>query len=197
MDIKQLNTFRHVAERLNFTRAAEHLHLAQSSVSAHIRELERELGVMLFDRIGKQVFLTDAGKKLYGYARKIDVMTDEIRSVVAGEQYLHGSLTIRMPESLADAYMPTVVQKYQEQYPDVRLNFINCSDKELAKELSSGRIDVALLMTDDMSMNDVNIEYLKTESLALCSSPTHPLAQKDWVQPSDLQNQLLLLPKTD
>lgn len=197
MDIKQLNTFRHVAEKLNFTRAAEQLHLAQSSVSAHIRELERELGVMLFDRIGKQVFLTDAGNKLYGYACKIDVMTDEIRSVVAGEQYLHGSLTIRMPESLANTYMPIVVEKYQDWYPDVRLNFINCSDRELAKELSSGRIDIALLMTDDVSMNDVNIDYLKTESLALCSSPYHPLAQKDCIYPVDLTNQLLLLPKTD
>ena len=197
MDIRQLNTFRHVAERLNFTRAAEHLHLAQSSVSAHIRELERELGVMLFDRIGKQVFLTDAGKKLYGYACKIEVMTDEIRSVVAGEKYLHGSLTIRMPESLANAYMPEVVERYQEQYPDVQLNFINCSDRELAKELSSGRIDIALLMTDDMSMKDVNIEYLKTEPLALYSSPDHQLAQKEWIRPADLANQLLLLPKTD
>ena len=197
MDIRQLNTFRHVAEKLNFTRAAEQLHLAQSSVSAHIRELERELGVMLFDRIGKQVFLTDAGKKLYGYACKIDVMTDEIRSVVAGEQYLHGSLTIRMPESLANTYMPAVVERYQEQYPDVRLNFINCSDRELAKELSSGRIDIALLMTDDMSMKDVNIEYLKTEPLTLCSSSQHPLAHKQWVSPEDLSHQLLLLPKTD
>ncbi len=197
MDIRQLNTFRHVAEKLNFTHAAKQLHLAQSSVSAHIRELERELGVMLFDRIGKQVFLTDAGKKLYDYACKIEVMTEEIRSVVSGEQYLYGSLTIRMPESLANAYMPIVVEKYLDRYPDVKLNFINCSDRELAKELSSGRIDIALLMTDDMSMNDVNIEYLRTESLALCSSPHHPLAQKDLIQPSDLANQVLLLPKTD
>jgi DNA-binding transcriptional LysR family regulator len=197
MDIRQLNTFRRVAEKLNFTRAAEQLHLAQSSVSAHIRGLERELGVMLFDRIGKQVFLTDAGKKLYSYACKIDKMTEEIRSVVAGEQYLQGSLTIRMPESLANAYMPEVIEKYQLQYKDVRLNFINCSDRELARELSTGRIDIALLMTDDLSMKDVNIEYLKTEPLTLCSSPHHPLAQKGWIHPEDLADQLLLLPKTD
>jgi len=197
MDIRQLNTFRIVAEQLNFTRAAELLYLAQSSVSAHIRGLEKELGVMLFDRMGKQVHLTDAGKKLYSYACKIADMTDEIRSVVAGEQYLQGSLTIRMPETLANVYMPEVIEQYGKRYPGVRLNFINCSDRELARELSTGRIDIALLMTDDLTMKDVNIEYLKTEPLVMCSSPEHPLALKECIHPTDLNNQLLLLPKTD
>ena len=197
MDLRQLNTFRIVAEQLNFTRTAELLHLAQSSVSAHIRGLEKELGIMLFDRIGKQVYLTDAGEKLYSYACKLDGMTDEIRSVVAGEKYLQGSLTIRMPETLANVYMPEVIEQYNRHYPDVRINFINCSDKELARELSTGRIDIALLLTDDLTMKDVNIEFLKTEQLVLCSSPEHPLAEKEFVQPTDLDNQLLLLPRTD
>ena len=197
MDIRQLNTFRIVAEQLNFTRAAEVLHLAQSSVSAHIRGLERELGVMLFDRISKQVHLTDAGKKLYSYACKIDDMTEEIRSVVAGEQYLQGSLTIRMPETLASVYMPEVIEQYNDHYPGVRLNFINCSDTELARELSTGRIDIALLMTDDMLMKDVNIDYLKSEPLVMCASPHHAIAAKSVIRPHDLNNQLLLLPKTD
>lgn len=197
MDIRQLKTFRRVAEKLNFTQAAKQLHLAQSSVSAQIRDLEKKLGVMLFDRIGKQVFLTDAGKKLYDYACKIEEMTEEIRSVVAGEKYLQGTLTIRMPESLANTYMPMVIENYFNRYPDVRLNFINCSDKELARELSLGRIDIALLMTDDLSMKDVNIEYLSTEQLVLCTSPDHPLTEKEFIQPNDLSDQLLLLPKTD
>ncbi len=197
MELRQLFTFRIVAEKLNFTRAAEHLHLAQSSVSAQIRSLERELGVMLFDRIGKQVHLTDAGKKLYNYARRIEDMTDEVRSEVGSKQYLQGSLTIRMPESLAAKYMPEVIVRYNHEFPDVRLNFINCSDRELARELTTGHIDVALLMTDDMTMSDVNIRYLKTEPLRLCCSPTHSLTQHKHVTPVELQNQLLLLPKTD
>jgi DNA-binding transcriptional LysR family regulator len=197
MDLRQLSTFRVVAEKLNFTRAAEQLHLAQSSVSAQIRSLERELGVMLFDRIGKQVHLTDAGKKLYGYARRIQGMTDEIRSEVAAKQYLHGTLTIRMPESLAAAYMPEVIIRYNRKYPDVRLNFINCSDLELARELNTGHIDIALLMTDDMTMRDVTLRYLKTEQLKLCCSPSHPLTTKQRITPTDLQGRQLLLPKTD
>lgn len=197
MEIRQLNTFRVVAETLNFTQAAEQLHLAQSSVSAQIRALERDLGVMLFDRIGKQVFLTDAGHRLLGYARKIESMTEEIRTEVAGEKNLRGRLTIRMPESLARKYMPEVIDHYHHKYPDVHLNFINCSDSELPRELSSGRIDIALLMTDDTTMKDVSIEYLKTEKLIMATSPTHELANIPVVSPNDLQGQLLLLPRTD
>ncbi len=197
MEIRQLNTFLVVAETLNFTRAAERLHLAQSSVSAQIRALEKELGVMLFDRIGKQVFLTDAGHKLFGYAKKIESMTEEIRTEVSGEKNLQGRLTIRMPESLARKYMPGVISRYHLKYPDVHLNFINCSDRELPKELSSGRIDIALLMTDDTTMKDVSIDYLNTENLVLAASPAHGLAEKSAISATDLNGQLLLLPRTD
>ncbi len=197
MEIKQLNTFRVVAEILNFTKAAEQLHLAQSSVSAQIRALERDLGVRLFDRIGKQVFLTDAGNRLFGYAQKIESMTEEIRSEVSGEDNLRGKLTIRMPESLARKYMPEVIMHYHLKYPDVTLNFINCSDRELPRELSSGRIDIALLMTDDTSMKDVSIDYLKTEKLVMAASPKHELTNRSTVSQNDLQGQLLLLPRTD
>lgn len=197
MEIRQLITFRVVAEKLNFTRAADTLHLAQSSVSSQIRNLERELGVMLFDRIGRQVNLTDAGRKLYDYACRIEGMTEEIRSEIAGEQYIRGSLTIRMPESLAAEYMPEVIERYQHKYPEVALSFINCSDLELARELNSGRIDLALLMTDDMTLNDVNIHFLKAEPLALCASPSHPLATSDTITAHKLDGHMLLLPRTD
>lgn len=186
-----------VAEKLNFTTAARALHLAQSSVSAQIKGLERELGVMLFDRIGRQVYLTDAGKKLYSYSCRMLGMTEEIRSEVAGEKYTQGNLTIRMPESLAVAYMPEVIERFQMRYPGVSLNFINCSDLELARELNSGRIDIALLITDDMNMNDVNIHYLRSEALVMCAAPDHPLVKKSKLRPKDLMDQLLLLPKTD
>ena len=197
MEIRQLVTFRVVAEKLNFTHAAQTLNLAQSSVSAQIKGLERELGVMLFDRIGKQVHLTDAGKKLYSYACRIHGMTEEIQSEIGEEKYVKGRLTIRIPESLADKYMAEVIDQYHQHYPGVHLNFINCSDLELSRELNSGRIDVALLITDDMSMKDVNIHYLKSETLAICASPEHPLSSREDLSLHDLNDTLVLLPKTD
>jgi DNA-binding transcriptional LysR family regulator len=197
MEFRQLKTFRVVADLLSFTRAAEQLYMAQSSVSAQIRGLEQELEVKLFDRIGRRVLLTDAGSKLYDYARRIEGMTEEIRSEVAGESYMRGSLTVRVPETLAAVYMPTIVERFYREHPQVALNFINCTDRQLREELNSGRIDLAFLIIDAVNFGEVNVRLLKSEPLALVSGPLHPLARKKRVQLHDLDSQTLLLPKTD
>lgn len=197
MEFRQLKTFRVVSQLLSFTRAAEQLHMAQSSVSAQIRGLEEEFGVMLFDRIGRRVLLTDAGKKLYDYAGRIEGMTDEIRSEIAGERYARGSLTIRMPETLAAVYMPPIIEEFNREFPEVRLVFINCSDVQLSRELNSGSIDLAFLMTDDVHMKDVKVVFLTTLELVLASSPRHPLAAREVVELADLADQTILYPKTD
>lgn len=197
MEFRQLKTFRVVAELLNFTRAAERLFMAQSSVSAQIRGLEQELEVKLFDRIGRRVLLTDAGSKLYDYARRIEAMTEEIRSEVAGESYMRGSLTVRVPETLAAVYMPAIVERFYREHPHVKLNFINCTDRQLREELNSGRIDLAFLIIEAVNFGEVNVRLLKSEPLAMVCGPSHPLAGKKRVRLCDLESQTLLLPKTD
>ena len=79
MDIRDLQVFLAVTKRLNFTRAGEDVHLSQPSVSVRIRQLERELGVKLFEQLGKRVALTDAGRLLEPYARRV-VAATQIRS---------------------------------------------------------------------------------------------------------------------
>jgi DNA-binding transcriptional LysR family regulator len=197
MEFRQLKTFRVVADLLSFTRAAERLYMAQSSVSAQIRGLEQELDVKLFDRIGRRVLLTDAGGKLYDYARRIEGMTEEIRTEVACESNIRGSLTVRVPETLAAVYMPAIVERFYREFPQVGLNFINCTDRRLREELNSGRIDLAFLIIEAVSFSEVNVRLLKSEPLALVSDPLHPLARKKSVQLRDLDSQTLLLPKTD
>ncbi|NNF99420.1 MAG: LysR family transcriptional regulator [Desulfobacteraceae bacterium] len=197
MEIRQLRTFRTVADKLSFTRAAEHLHMAQSSVSAQIRALEEDLDVKLFDRIGHRVLLTDAGEKLFAFARRIDDMTREIRSEISTTGDARGNLTIRMPETLAAVYTPAVVDRFHRELPGVKLDFINCNDRRLREELNSGRIDLAFLMTDAVHFKDVNVELLGSENLILVSGPTHPLARRTEVGIGDLDRQTVLLPRTD
>lgn len=197
MEFRQLRTFRVVADNLSFSKAAGQLFMAQSSVSAQIRSLEDELDLKLFDRIGRRVLITDAGLKLYEYARRIGEMTDEIRSEVTAAKNVRGSLTIRTPETLAAIYMPMVVDRFHKDNPEVKLNFINCSDRQLREELNSGRIDLAFLMTDSVHLSDVNVRMLKTETLILVSGPEHSLSKKKIVRLEDLKGQTVLLPKTD
>ena len=197
MEFRQLRTFRVVADHLSFTKAAEQLFMAQSSVSAQIRALEEELEVKLFDRIGRRVLITDAGRKLFAYARRMEGMTEEIRSEVTGSKYIRGVLNIRIPETLAAVYMPEVVDRYHRENPEVKLVFINCSDRQLREELNSGRLDLAFLMTDLIHFKEVNVRMLKTEKLVLISGCTHSLAGQKRVALKDLKGETLLLPKTD
>jgi DNA-binding transcriptional LysR family regulator len=197
MEFRQLRTFRVVADNLSFSKAAEQLFMAQSSVSAQIRSLEEELDLKLFDRIGRRVLITDAGRKLYDYARRIEDMTDEIRSEVTGAKEVRGTLTIRIPETLATVYMPEVVDRFYRDNPLVKLNFINCSDVQLREELNSGRIDLAFLMTDSINLREVNVRMLKTENLDLISAPSHALSRQKRVMPNDLKGQTVLLLRTD
>ncbi|GAB6097774.1 hypothetical protein JCM14469_40280 [Desulfatiferula olefinivorans] len=197
MEFRNLRTFRAVAETLNFTKTASRLFMAQSSVSAQIQSLEDELGVKLFDRIGRRVLLTDAGRKLLDYARRIEGMTEEIVSEISADKNLKGSLTIRIPETVAKFYMPDIVSGFNEKHPAVSLSLINCSDSRLREELNSGRIDLAFLITDSIELKEVNVCMLRTENLVLVSSPSHPLTKFKNIRYQDIDGQTLLLPKTD
>lgn len=197
MEFRQLRTFRVVADHLSFSKAAGQLYMAQSSVSAQIRLLEEELDLKLFDRLGRRVVLTDAGQKLYAYARRIEEMTHEIRSEVTGDKNARGALTIRVPETLATVYMPRVVDRFCRDNPKVKLSFINCTDFQLREELNSGRIDLAFLLTDAVHLKEVNVELLGTEALILVAAPAHSLSGKSKVTLRDLNSRTVLLPKTD
>lgn len=197
MEFRQLRTFTVVADHLSFSKAAGKLHMAQSSVSAQIRLLEEELSLKLFDRIGRRVIITEAGTKLYGYARRMIEMTNEIQSEITGSENFRGSLTIRIPETLATVYMPGVVERFYKDNSQVKLHFINCADDQLREELNSGRIDIAFLMTDSINLKEVKIEMLKTLDLVMIAGPDHALAKKKVVQPDDLNQQTILLSKTD
>lgn len=199
MEFRQLRTFKAVADCLSFTRAAGELYMAQSSVSAQIKALEEELDIRLFDRIGRQIALTDAGRRLYDYARRITEMDKEIRSRVAGQDSTleEGSLVIRVPDTLATVYMPGIIAAYHKAHPRVRLDFINCTDLRLKEELNTGKIDLAFLMTDAVTLRDVNVRLIGTEDLVMASGPDHPLAENNRISYEDLQGQTLLLPRTD
>lgn len=197
MELRQLKTFRAVAENLSFTKTAKQLFMAQSSVSAQIRVLEEELGVKLFDRIGRRVLITDAGQKLFEYARRMESMTEEILAEVVGIPLTRGALTIRIPETLASVYLPEIVDRFYAQYPQVKLNCINCSEKMLREELNSGRIDLAFIMTDTILLKEVNLRMLTVVDLILVAGPEHPLCLQKRISLNDLQAQPVLIAKTD
>ena len=111
MELRQLETFRAVASTLSFTRAASALGYAQSSVTAQIQALEGELGVALFDRLGRRVALTDAGQRLVEYAERLLTLAEKARSALAEGAEPSGTLQDRTAEALPNLEKPKKKRK--------------------------------------------------------------------------------------
>lgn len=197
MEIRQLKSFQTVANLLSFNRAAEQLNYAQSSISVQIQTLEEELGVRLFDRLGKRVQLTETGTQLLQYANKILDLVDETRSTVTGDKEPVGSLTIRIPETFGVHRLPAVLKAFHARFSKVQLNFITCALEGLAKDLRKGVTDLAFLLAESITAPDLEVETLGFESIVLVASPDHPLSAKRSVHTRDLAGATILVSRVD
>ncbi|MDR3629442.1 MAG: LysR family transcriptional regulator [Desulfocapsaceae bacterium] len=197
MDLQRLQTFRTVATLMNFNQAAEVLHYSQSTVSAQIKTLENEIGILLFQRIGKSVRLTEAGAKMLVYTDKILAIKEEAVAEVTGRNMITGLLTLRMPQTVATHYLPHILCDYQPRFPGVRLDITSCALHTLEHELRIGMVDLAFLFADTIGAKNLECELLRIEPLAIATHPSHPLAAQKSVDFKDLEGQVLLLPKSD
>jgi DNA-binding transcriptional LysR family regulator len=197
MNLQQLRTFRTAATLMNFNQAARQLNYAQSSISAQIKTLEMEVGRSLFKRYGKKIVLTAAGQKMLKYAHKILAIEEEALAEINGKAESPGLLTLRMPQTIATYYLPSVLNEFVRRFPQIHLDVSSCAFYSLAHELSIGTVDLAFLLTDTISTAQLDFELLKVQPLNLVASPLHPLANRDMVTYKDLQGQTLFLPKAD
>jgi len=197
MELRQLKTFLAVSRLLSFNRAAETLHYAQSTVSAQIKALEDELGVPLFDRLGKRVVLTEAGDLMVRYAGKILDLEAATISDISGRQEPHGSISIRIPQSLATYCLPNALVSFRSQYPNVGFDISSCAVVPLQQELRAGVIDAAFLLAESINASDLNAEVLGFTQLLFVAAPGHPLTDKSVITYDDLGDCALLLPKHD
>jgi DNA-binding transcriptional LysR family regulator len=193
MEVRQLQTFCVLAEELNFTRTAERVYTVQSNVTSQIKALEAELGVPLFDRLAKRVVLTEAGHRFRPYAEKaLAAMDQGYRAVKFGTEPA-GPLHIGAPESVLTYRLPEVLKLFRKRYPKVELVFRPDSDNKLADELESGKLDLAITMSDSVDGEHLRSIRMRSEDIYLFGTPDHPLANAKKVYPKDLMDQTLLL----
>lgn len=197
MEIRQLRTFQAVATLLSFHRASERLNYAQSSVSAQIHALEEELDVQLFDRLGRRIALTDAGHQLLAYASKILNLVDETTDEIAAASIPQGTLTIRVPETLAVHRFPPLIKIFHERFPGVQLHFITCALDGLEKDLKKGITDLAFLLAESINAAGLSVEALGFEELVPVARFDHPLAQKTKVKTAELAKETFLFSRVD
>lgn len=198
MELRQLRTFRAVGRSLSFTRAAAELGYVQSSITAQVQALERELGVPLFDRLGRRVVLTDAGRRLLEYASRLVELEEEARARVSGSDEPSGSLTISASETHCTYRLPVVLSRYRARYPMVRPilrpNTGGALDADLRRALAEGTVDIAFVLEEPIGpVEHLVVEPLAPEPALVVAPPNHPLADKPEVEAADLQGESILL----
>lgn len=193
MELRQLYMFQELARQLNFTRAAEALNYTQSNVTAQIQALEAELGVQLFDRLGKKVVLTPAGEQFRTYTIQALKLLEEARSAVAPAQQPAGSLVVGASETAVAYRLPPVLQAFRARYPNVQLSFHPSSCSDLRQLLHDGTIQLAFLMERPVKEGNLVVEELLTESMALVAPPDHPLVPAESVEARDIAGETILL----
>ena len=193
MEMRQLEIFRALAEELHFTRAAQRVHCVQSNVTTQIRALEEELGIPLFDRLSKRVVLTDAGRRFLPYAEKVLSTVSAAQAAVTQDSVPSGCLCMGAPESVLNYRLPQVLIRYRKLYPKVELTFLPYLDVSILHSIESGKMDLAVWMTDEVSHPSLKFLRLRSETVLFVADRAHPLARAKKVQPQDLNGQTLLL----
>ena len=193
MTIIQLETFISIEKTGSFSGAAAELGYAQSTVTMQMKQLEDELGCLLFDRLGKKVVLTAEGERLLGYATKMVQIEREIRLSVPEGDEPSGTLRLGISESLCYNRLPDILMKYKKLYPKVSIQIRFIMHDTFPGLLKNGDLDLVYTLNPLIECDELRLLHKNKESLGLYVSPGDPLSEKKSVKEKDLTGVPLLL----
>ena len=191
MDLDQLRYFLGVAERQNFTRAAEDLSISQPALSRSIQKLEEELGQPVFERKARSVALTEAGLLLQSRARQVLTILEDTKAEITDDGQ-SGRLRVGAIPTIAPYFLPRILQKFSAEHPKATLIVQENTTDELLKACTQGEIDLALLALP-IAAKYLEIEELFEEELLLVVPPNHSLAEKEKIRIADVESHPFVL----
>lgn len=193
MDIRSLSTFIQVAESGSFTRAGEKLGYSQPTISVQIKQLEAELGIKLFDRIGHTIRLTDKGHDVLLHAQRICHMCEEMALDTSRHKEPRGEIRLAMADSLCSPLLVSSFDRFRERYPHISLKVMTGGTGDLFRMLDHN--DVDLVCTLDSHIYDTNYVIASEEKVGVhfVAAASHPLAGQTGLTLTDLLDQPFLL----
>ena len=193
MDLLQLEHFLAVVEERTFTRAAERVCRTQPAVSQSIKKLEDEVGAPLFARDVHEVSLTEAGRVLAEYARRMVNMRNEAMHQVSQLKALKaGTLGIAAHESAAVYLLPAPLRTYLRKFPDIRVGIYRSRLNEIPRQVMDREVDVGFVK-DEPAFHELQWVEVHADEMICIASPTHPLAARDSVTVRDLSSEQFVL----
>lgn len=195
MDIAALQAFLAVAESGSFSRAAERVFLTQPAVSKRIAALESQLGARLFDRIGKRIHLTPAGKSLFERARHVLRELDDVkRSITDLSGTIAGELRLATSHHIGLHRLPEPLRHFHSTYPQVRLDLRFMDSEQACNEVARGEIEIAIVTLPPKLEAPLKADVVWEDPLDIVVARNHPLAQSKSAQIKDLAGYPAILP---
>lgn len=194
MELRQLKYFIEVARVEHFSKAAETLHVAQSALSRQIGLLEKELGVELFEREGRNVRLTLIGKLFAEQAMNALKAIDNAKQLI--DEYLdpeHGTIRIGFPSSIASSTLPTVISDFKKEHPEVKFYLRQGSYDFLTEGIKNREIDISFIGPVPRVDPDLHADILFSESFVALLPEDHPLSTKGNLSLDQLENEAFVL----
>ena len=190
--LRQFKVFEMVARHLSFTRAAEELFLTQPAVSMQIKQLEENLGLILFERLGRKIYLTEAGKEIYRLSQEITVKLEETASLIDEMKGSEGGHLVVSVASTVQYFAIRLLAGFRQHYPNVKLSLKVTNRKKLLQMLEQNKTDIVLMGTPPENC-DLKYEFLLDNPLVIIAPLNHPLQNQKNITLETLRDHTFLM----
>ncbi len=184
MNPTHLHAFLAVQRHMNYTRAAEELHLSQPAVSRQVKQLEETLGVSLFEQLGKALHLTDAGRAFVGEAERVlGVLERAAESIARFRGTERGRLRLGASTTPGYYVLPEVLRRFRERFSGVDLHFVVANSLQIERMLVRNEIDLGFV-GGHLANEDLDLEPLLEDEIVCFAAHSHPLAKRRRIDPA-------------
>lgn len=197
MEIRNIISFLKITETNSFSKAADALGYTQSNVTMQIKQLETELGTILFDRIGKRITLTENGKLFLRYANEIISSIDNAKHALSDSLVPSGEIRIGILESICITYLPEIITRFHRQYPAVNTIIKIGTFEELSTLLNTNQIDLLWTFDEPISNNNWIKELVYPNQICIIASPTNSIFNEKELSLESLASKTFIFTEND
>ncbi|MBE6049976.1 MAG: LysR family transcriptional regulator [Clostridium sp.] len=193
MNIRKLKIFYATATSLNMTKVAKELYISQPSVSQTIHEIEEEVGAVLFDRIGKRIYLTDEGEVYLNYVRRILNLYEEASERINKMSHKEsGKIRIGASTTIGIYILPDIIRRFVEKYKGIEISLIIENTANIEKLILENKVDFAFVEGKVNSEEIIKEEIWRDELVLICSDK-HPWKNRKFISADELKNEKFII----
>jgi DNA-binding transcriptional LysR family regulator len=193
VDFNKLETFLMAAETLSFSETAKRLHLSQPTISHHIKTLENDMGVVLFTRTNTGLQLTEAGRLLLPWARRLLHDTNNMQAMMASIQSdVVGELRITCSTTAGKYVLPQMAARFYRLYPGVKVRILSCTPEDVTIKLLDGEAHIGVLSREIQSAG-LELQEFFRDKISLIIPANHRWSNRKMIEPSELLEEPLII----